>query len=87
MTYSERITQKLTEAFSPVELQVIDESEQHRGHGGYIEGGETHFKVVMKSADMNGLSRVAQQRAVYAVLKSELEERVHALALQIDGVA
>lgn len=87
MTYSERITQKLTEAFSPVELQVIDESEQHRGHGGYIEGGETHFKVVMKSADMNGLSRVARQRAVYAVLKSELEERVHALALQIDGVA
>ncbi len=87
MTYSERITQKLTEAFSPVELQVIDESEQHRGHGGYIEGGETHFKVVMKSADMNGLSRVARQRAVYAVLKSELEERVHALALQIDGTA
>ena len=87
MTYSERITQKLTEAFSPVELQVIDESEQHRGHGGYIEGGETHFKVVMKSADMNSLSRVAKQRAVYAVLKSELEERVHALSLQIDGVA
>ena len=86
MTYSERITQKLTEAFSPVELQVIDESEQHRGHGGYIEGGETHFKVVMKSADMNGLSRVARQRAVYAVLKSELEERVHALALQVEGV-
>ncbi|PCJ76448.1 MAG: BolA family transcriptional regulator [Rhodobacteraceae bacterium] len=87
MTYSERITQKLTEAFSPTELQVIDESEQHRGHGGYIEGGETHFKVVMKSADMNGLSRVAKQRAVYKVLKAELDERVHALALQIDGVA
>jgi BolA protein len=86
LTYSERITKKLTEAFSPVELQVIDESEQHRGHGGYIEGGETHFKVVMKSADMNGLSRVARQRAVYAVLKSELEERVHALALQVEGV-
>jgi len=87
LTYSERITQKLTEAFSPTELQVIDESEQHRGHGGYIEGGETHFKVVMKSADMNGLSRVAKQRAVYKVLKAELDERVHALALQIDGVA
>jgi len=87
LTYSERITQKLTEAFSPTELQVIDESEQHRGHGGYIEGGETHFKVVMKAAHMNDLSRVARQRAVYAVLKSELEERVHALALQIDGVA
>ena len=87
MTYSERITRKLTEAFAPIHLEVIDESEQHRGHGGYIEGGETHFKVVMKSAAMDGLSRVARQRAVYKVLQSELDERVHALALQIDGVA
>lgn len=87
MTYSERITQKLTEKFTPTHLEVIDESEAHRGHGGYREGGETHFKVVMESAAMNGLSRVAQQRAVYATLKDELAERVHALALHIKGVA
>ena len=87
MTYSERITTKLTEAFAPTLLEVVDESEQHRGHGGYVEGGETHFKVVMKSAAMDGLSRVARQRAVYAVLKDELNERVHALALKVDGVA
>lgn len=85
MSYSDRITQKLTTAFTPTHLEVIDESEQHRGHGGYRDGGETHFKVVMKSAAMNGLSRVARQRAVYKTLKSELEERVHALALHIDG--
>lgn len=87
MSYAERITNKLTEAFSPDHLEVIDESEQHRGHGGYRDGGETHFKVIMKSAAMNGLSRVARQRAVYKVLEDELNERVHALALQIDGVA
>lgn len=87
LSYSDRITQKLTEAFAPVHLEVIDESEQHRGHGGYREGGETHFKVVMKSAAMDGLSRVARQRAVYKVLEAELNERVHALALQIDGTA
>ncbi len=87
MSYSERIKAKLSEAFDPVHLEVIDESEQHRGHGGYREGGETHFKVVMTSAAMNGLNRVARQRAVYAVLKEELDERVHALALKIDGTA
>ena len=87
MTYTQRITEKLTEAFKPVHLEVIDESEQHRGHGGHREGGETHFKVIMKSGAMNGLSRVARQRAVNKVLKAELEERVHALSLQIDGTA
>jgi len=85
LTYAVRITQKLNKAFSPSHLEVIDESEQHRGHGGYRDGGETHFKVILKSAAMNGLNRVARQRAVYAVLKEELAERVHALALQIDG--
>lgn len=85
MSYHDRITAKLTEAFAPVHLEVIDESEKHRGHGGYIEGGETHFKVVMTSEAMNGLSRVARQRAVYATLKQELDERVHALALKLEG--
>jgi BolA protein len=85
LSYHQRITQKLTAAFSPDFLRVTDESEQHRGHGGYREGGETHFDVTMRASAMNGLSRVARQRAVYAVLKDELQERVHALALHIDG--
>lgn len=85
MSYSERIHTKLTDTFAPERLDVIDESEQHRGHGGYREGGETHFKVIMVSSEMNGKSRVEMQRAIYKVLKEELDERVHALALEISG--
>ncbi len=85
MTYTARITQKLTEAFAPTHLEVIDESEQHRGHGGYREGGETHFRVVMKSESLADMSRVARQRAVYKVLAAEIEERVHALALDVSA--
>jgi len=86
MTYKDRMQQKLTEAFAPVTLEIIDESEAHRGHGGYQEGGETHFKIVIKAAAFNGMSRVAQQRAVMATVKQELDERVHALALEVSGV-
>ncbi len=86
MTYEDRMRQKLTEAFAPVELEIIDESESHRGHGGYKEGGETHFKIVIKAAAFNGMSRVARQRAVMAAVKQELDERVHALALEVSGV-
>ena len=86
MTYKERMQQKLTEAFAPEMLEIIDESEAHRGHGGYQEGGETHFKIIIKAAAFNGMSRVAQQRAVMAAVKQELDERVHALALEVSGV-
>jgi len=85
MTYAERMREKLTVAFSPVELEIIDESEDHRGHGGYREGGETHFKIIIRAEAFAGMNRVAQQRAVMATVKEELDERVHALALVVSA--
>lgn len=85
MSVTSKIVEKLTVEFAPTSLDVIDESEQHRGHGGWREGGESHFRVIMSAAKLNGLSRVAQQRAVYAALKEELAGPVHALALDVKG--
>ena len=56
-----------TQAFHPERLEVIDESESHRGHGGWREGGETHFRVVMRAESLDGLSRVERSRAVHKV--------------------
>jgi BolA family transcriptional regulator, general stress-responsive regulator len=84
-TMAERIRVKLEEAFAPDRLEVIDESEQHRGHGGWREGGETHFKVVMRAGALGPLSRVERSRRVHGVLAEELATRVHALALDLGG--
>ena len=78
---AERITRKLTEAFAPQELKVIDESHQHQGHGGWREGGETHFRVNIVSAAFSGKSRLERHRLVNAALAQELADRVHALAI------
>lgn len=83
MSVAETIRQKLTAAFAPESLDVIDESEQHRGHGGWREGGETHFRVVMTASRLDGESRVGRQRAVNKVLAEELAGPVHALAMEI----
>jgi BolA protein len=83
MTMNERMERKLTDEFAPQHLEIIDESEDHRGHGGYREGGETHFRIVMRAESLQGMSRVARQRAVMACVKAEMEERVHALALDV----
>jgi BolA protein len=77
------ITERLTQALGPTHLQVIDDSEKHRGHGGYNpEQGESHFTVEIESPAFAGLSRVARQRAVHHALADLLEERVHALAIK-----
>lgn len=82
MTVHATITDKLTAAFAPVSLAVIDESENHRGHGGWREGGETHFRVKLVSPAFAGKSRVDRHRMVNQVLEAELKGRVHALAIE-----
>ncbi|CTQ56698.1 transcriptional regulator BolA [Roseibium album] len=83
MSIKQSIADKLTTAFSPLSLNVIDESEKHRGHGGWREGGETHFRVQIVSSAFDGMNRVARHRAINDLLADELAGGVHALALEI----
>ncbi|MFV0474212.1 MAG: BolA family protein [Pikeienuella sp.] len=85
MNVAARIEEKLKSAFQPEALEVIDESEQHRGHGGWREGGETHFRVRMRAAALKDMNRVARSRAVHAALAEELSGPVHALALELSA--
>jgi len=80
---AERISRKLEAAFSPQSLTVRDDSAKHAGHAGARPGGETHFEVAMTAEAFAGMSRLERQRRVNAVLKEELADRVHALALKL----
>jgi len=82
MTTQQRILAKLTGAFAPTLLDVLDESENHRGHGGWREGGETHFRVRIVSSAFKGKSRVDIHRMINTVLANELASGVHALAIE-----
>ena len=73
---------KLQATFAPVSLAVIDESSLHQGHSGARPDGESHFRVKIVAAAFQGKSRVEQHRMINAVLALELEERVHALAIE-----
>jgi BolA family transcriptional regulator, general stress-responsive regulator len=82
MNVKERMTDKLTRAFSPVALEVIDDSHKHAGHSGWRAGGETHFSVRIVSAAFAGKNRVQRHREINAVLAEELQGGVHALAIE-----
>lgn len=81
MEYATRIRTKIEDALQPERLEIVDESSRHAGHAGADPKGETHFHVTVVSAAFAGQSRVQRQRTVYALLESELRERVHALGL------
>ena len=73
---------RLNSALSPTHIELTDDSEQHRGHGGYNPEGESHFTLRIESAAFVGKSRVQRQRMIYAALDDLMNERVHALSVR-----
>ncbi len=70
------------DSLSPTKVELIDDSENHRGHGGYNPAGESHFTLIIESAAFQGKSRVERQRMVHAALGDLVGERVHALSVR-----
>ena len=83
MSVRDDIEKKLSLKFAPTHLEVLDESENHRGHAGSRPQGETHFRVRITSGALDTLTRVAQHRAVMETLDAELKSGVHALAIEV----
>jgi BolA protein len=81
MSLQNWITETLKGRFNPSHLAVTDESEKHRGHAGWREGGETHFRLDIVSDAFEGKSRVERHRLVNDTLKSAFDRGLHALAI------
>lgn len=77
----ERIRAKLTAAFTPVQLDIVDDSHKHAGHEG-ARGGGGHFNVTIVSAAFAGTTALQRHRMVYAALGDELKAEIHALSIR-----
>jgi len=71
------IEEKLSKLFSPIHLEVINESHKHS----VPRSSETHFKVVVVSKEFEGKTLLEQHRMVNEALKEELSNGVHALSI------
>ncbi|WP_375699566.1 BolA family protein [Pseudophaeobacter sp. TrK17] len=85
MSIRVEMEQRLQEAFTPTELEVVDDSNSHIGHAGHDGSGESHFNVRIRAAAFAGQNRVQQHRAVHRAL-GDIVPRIHALALDIGSV-
>ncbi len=77
-----RVEDKLNKFFSPLFLQVVNESHMHQGHAGDDGSGESHFSIEISSEKLNGLDRLEGQRLVYKVISDEMEV-IHAMSIKI----
>ena len=82
MTVKDDIEARLTAAFHPRVLEVVNESHKHAGHAGDDGTGESHFHITIRAEAFQPMNRVARHRAVQQAL-GELNQRVHAIGLDI----
>jgi BolA protein len=80
LSVAERIRERLA-SLQPQRLELIDESEAHRGHAGYRDGGGTHWRLTIVAPAFAGQPTVARHRMVYQALGDLMQHPIHALAI------
>lgn len=78
---ADRIEAALRTALAPTAIEVVDDSASHAGHAGARAGGQTHYNLLVVSAQFEGLNRVARHRLVNQALGPEFDAGLHALSL------
>ncbi|NVE94549.1 BolA family protein [Altererythrobacter lutimaris] len=79
---AQEIESRLREAFTPTQLDIINDSAKHRGHSGDDGSGESHFTIVIEAEAFAAMNRLGRQRAVIEALGDIVGERVHAVAIK-----
>lgn len=82
MGRADRIRTELTKRFSPLSLEIVDESHLHAGHAGARPEGETHFRVTITAETFDGVGRVDRQRMINTALAEEFDSGLHALSIR-----
>lgn len=77
---AEKIEKLLTEALQPQSIEVVDDSHQHAGHGGYDAEG-SHFSVAIVSSRFSGEDTLSRHRMIYAALGDMMQQEIHALSI------
>jgi BolA family transcriptional regulator, general stress-responsive regulator len=80
LSVAERIRERLA-SLQPQRLELVDESEAHRGHAGYREGGGTHWRLTIVAPAFSGQATVARHRMIYQALGDLMQHPIHALAI------
>ena len=81
--YFKHIEKKLKEKINFEELEIIDNSQNHRGHKFFSED-RYHLHLKIKSLYLKSISRLSAQKLIMNILKEDLKTKIHALEISIE---
>lgn len=83
MNRKKRIQTKLSNHFKDLEIEVEDNSLDHKGHHSFDGNQESHFKISLKNKFEIKLNRMLIHRKINELLDEEFQKGMHALEIKI----
>ncbi len=81
--YFKDIEKKLKEKINFEELEIIDNSQKHKGHKFFSEE-KYHLHLKIKSLYLKSISRLNAQKLIMNILREDLKTKIHALEISIE---
>ena len=84
MNRKQRIDKKLSKKFDNYLLEIIDNSDLHKGHNGFSGSNETHIKIILTKKDKTPSNRLDIHRSINSLLEKEFQNGLHSLEIKIN---
>ena len=83
MNRKQRIDKILSNNFDNFLLEIVDNSNLHKGHNNFTGSGETHIKIILMKKDNSPFNRLNIHRIINSLLEEEFNSGLHSLEIKI----
>ena len=82
MNFFEQIKEKINKKINPENIILIDNSSLHIKHKSF-DLNRFHLKIIIKSKKLKNMSRIMAHKEIFSILKDEMNNKIHALEIEI----
>ena len=83
MNRKQRIDKILSNKFDNFLLEIVDNSNLHKGHNNFNGNDETHIKIILTKKDNSPCNKLNIHRIINSLLEEEFNCGLHSLEIKI----
>ena len=84
MKRKQRIDKILSNKFDNFLLEIVDNSNLHKGHNNFTGQDETHIKIILTKKNKIPTNRLNIHRLINNLLENEFKNGLHSLEIKIN---
>ena len=84
MNRKQRINKILSKRLNDFLLEIIDNSNLHKGHNNFTGNNETHIKIILTKKNKIPINKLDIHRLINKLLEEEFKSGLHSLEININ---